>query len=87
MRQFDELSRIVDPPPEKEKTMDNTKKARSSVGIWGAVATILVSVLAVWDIQVDHTLILDWLVAGGAFLGGIAALWGRWKADKKIEGV
>ena len=67
--------------------MDTTKKARASVGIWGAVATIIVSVLAVWDITVDHTVILDWLVAGGAFLGGIAALWGRWKATDKIEGV
>ena len=67
--------------------MTETKRARSSVGIWGALATIIVAVLALWDIQIEHNVILDWLVAGGAFIGGIAAFWGRWKADKQITGV
>ena len=67
--------------------MTETKRARSSVGVWGAVAVLLSVALNAAGIDVDTGQITEWLLAGVAFVGGAVALWGRWKADKQITGV
>lgn len=58
-----------------------------SRGVWGAVTTIIVAVMALVGYTVDadsHAQLTDLLLALGAGIGGIFALWGRIAARQRI---
>lgn len=64
-----------------------TKNWYESRGVWGAVTTIVVAVLALVGYTVDadsHAQLTDLLLAVGGGIGGIVALWGRIAARQRI---
>ena len=67
--------------------MHDTKPWYTSVTIWGALVSLLASVLSLFKIHLDAQLqsdLRDWLLAAATLAGGGAALWGRLRASRRI---
>jgi hypothetical protein len=67
--------------------MHDTKPWYTSVTIWGAIVSVLASVLSLFKVRLDPQLqadLRDWLLAGATLAGGAAALWGRLRASRRI---
>ena len=67
--------------------MHDTKPWYASVTIWGALVSVLASVLALFKIRLDEQLqadLRDWLLAAATLAGGAAALYGRLRASRRI---
>jgi hypothetical protein len=61
----------------------------ASTGVWGAVVTLVGSVLALLKVQLDPQLLDDirqWVLALVTLVGGGVALWGRIRATRRIGG-
>lgn len=60
----------------------------ASKAVWGAVVTIIGSVLQMLRFEVDAALLQDveaWVFSLVTLLGGAVALWGRLRATKRID--
>jgi hypothetical protein len=67
--------------------MHDTKPWYTSVTIWGAVVSLLASLLSLFKIHLDAQLqsdLRDWLLAAATLAGGAAALYGRLRASRRI---
>ena len=67
--------------------MHDTKPWYTSVTVWGAIVSVLASVLALFRVHLDTQLqsdLRDALLAAAALFGGAAALWGRLRASRRI---
>ena len=67
--------------------MDDTKPWYLSRGVIGSGVAIAAGVASAFHFQIDGDLqssLTDWLLSGGALVGGALALWGRLKASRKI---
>ena len=67
--------------------MHDTKPWYTSVTVWGAIVSVLASVLAMFKIRLDPQLqadLRDWLLAASTLAGGAAALFGRLRASRRI---
>ena len=67
--------------------MHDTKPWYTSVTIWGAVVSLLASLLSLFRINLDTQLqsdLRDWLLAASTLAGGAAALYGRLRASRRI---
>ena len=67
--------------------MHDTKPWYASLTVWGALVSVLASVLALFKIRLDEQLqadLRDWLLAAATLAGGAAALWGRLRASRRI---
>jgi hypothetical protein len=67
--------------------MHDTKPWYTSVTIWGALVSLLASVLSVFKVHLDPQLqadLRDWLLAAATLAGGAAALFGRLRASRRI---
>lgn len=67
--------------------MEETKRARSSFGIWGSIAVLVTVAAQQAGLDLDEAQITEYLLAGSTFIGGIVALYGRWRASRQITGV
>jgi hypothetical protein len=59
----------------------------ASTGVWGAVVTLVGSILALRKVQLDPQLLADirqWVLALVTLVGGGVALWGRIRATQRI---
>jgi 4-amino-4-deoxy-L-arabinose transferase-like glycosyltransferase len=64
-----------------------TKPWYASSGVWGAIVTLVSSVLALLKFEVDPQLLEDvreWVLALATLVGGAVALWGRVRATRRI---
>ena len=64
-----------------------TKPWYASVGVWGALVTLVSSTLALLKFEVDPQLLEDvreWVLALATLAGGAVALWGRVRATRRI---
>ena len=67
--------------------VDNSKPWYLSRGVIGSGVAIAAGVASVFHFQIDGDLqssVTDWLLSGGALVGGTLALYGRLKASRKI---
>ena len=67
--------------------MHDTKPWYASLTVWGAIVTVIASVLALFHVHVDQQLqadLRDWLLAASTLAGGAASLWGRLRASRRI---
>lgn len=67
--------------------MTHTKPWYASLTIWGAIVSVVASVLSLFEVRLDPQLqsdLRDWLLAGATLAGGAAALWGRLRASRRI---
>ena len=67
--------------------MHDTKPWYTSVTVWGAIVSVLASLLSLFKIRLDPQFqadLRDWLLAAATLAGGAAALWGRLRASRRI---
>ena len=67
--------------------MHDTKPWYTSLTVWGAIVSVLASVLALFDLRLDERTqadLRDWLLAASTLAGGAVALWGRLRASRRI---
>lgn len=58
-----------------------------SVGVWGAITTLIASIAGLFKSQLDPQLLSDiqtWLISVVTLAGGAIALWGRLRATRRI---
>ena len=67
--------------------MEDTKRARTSLGIWGSLAVLITFGAQQAGLDLDQGKVTEWLLAGSTFVGGAVALYGRWRAKSEIKGV
>lgn len=66
------------------KEMTETKPWYLSTGIIGSASAVVAGVLGIWFAGIDKASVEAILTGSGAVVGGVVALIGRIKADKKI---
>ena len=67
--------------------MNDTKPWYLSVGVWGAVATLVGATLSMLRIEHDERFVADlrdWMLAAATLVGGAMALYGRVRAKRRI---
>jgi hypothetical protein len=67
--------------------MSQTKPWWSSLAVWAALVTLVASALRLFRIEVDPAVQRDaaeWLLSAATLAGGAGALWGRWRANRRI---
>lgn len=67
--------------------MAQTKSWYQSKTIWGGIASALVAIALAFGIvigEAEQSVIVDALVAGGAAIGAVLAIYGRVKAEGDI---
>lgn len=67
--------------------MTHAKPWYASLTIWGAIVSVVASVLSLFKVRLDPQLqsdLRDWLLAGATLAGGAVALWGRLRASRRI---
>ena len=67
--------------------MHDTKPWYASLTIWGALVSVLASVLALFRVHLDAQFqadLRDWLLAASTLAGGAASLYGRLRASRRI---
>src|SRR5438105_1606009 len=70
----------------KGAPMHDTKPWYASLTVWGAVVSLLASLLALFKVRLDPQLqsdLRDWLLAAATLAGGAASLWGRLRASRR----
>jgi hypothetical protein len=70
--------------------MNDTKPWYTSVGVWGAIVTILTPALRLLKIELDAQAQADlagMLFSAATIIAGAVALYGRLRAAKRIAGV
>lgn len=58
-----------------------------SLGVWASLVTLAASVLRLFRVEIDPTIQRDapeWLLSAATLAGGAGALWGRWRASRRI---
>ena len=69
--------------------MQDTKAWWQSKAVWGALITLVAVIAQLFGVQIDPELqqqAVNQVTAIAAGIGGLLALYGRIKADKKIGG-
>lgn len=67
--------------------MTGTKPWYQSAGVWGALVTVLSSILQLFKFELDPQLLTDisnWVMALATLVGGGVALYGRLRASRRI---
>lgn len=68
--------------------MNETKPWYTSVGVWGAVVSLIGATLSLLKVQVDPLFLEDlrqWLISAATLAGAGAALYGRVRARRRIS--
>ena len=67
--------------------MSQTKPWYRSKTVWGSVIAILAAILGVWDVRIDaddQARLVELIVQATGALGGLVALFGRFRATRRI---
>ncbi len=68
--------------------MHETKSPLASAGIWGGLVATGAGIAGIWGYQVTPEMqgeIVMLLNSLAAVIGGVIAIWGRYKATRKID--
>jgi hypothetical protein len=68
-----------------ETKMNETKKWYESKAVWGALIAVVASILSTNGVILPKDQTVEVIMQIVAAVGGVVALWGRIKADKRIK--